>query len=55
MRNWHAYFGSLVWIALAVMLPVAALEPVATGPAAALERHAAAPCGPAAACASRKS
>jgi hypothetical protein len=31
MRNSEAYLGSLVWLAVATLLPVAALEPVKVG------------------------
>jgi hypothetical protein len=44
MRNSEAYLGSLVWVAVATLLPIAALEPVKLRPAPEPGVQAASPC-----------
>ena len=31
MRSFESWIGSLIWVAVAVLMPMAALEPVAAG------------------------
>ncbi|HEY0414272.1 MAG TPA: hypothetical protein VGD66_14145 [Allosphingosinicella sp.] len=35
MRKMEAWLGAAIWIAVAVLMPMSALEPVPTGPATA--------------------